>query len=156
MKSNDKNNWLIHCKDGFIFFICLIILTACNAPEEPAGKETYSFERMWPTLKQPWYFGFPEDIAIDQSGNVYVTDSFFNDRIQKFSADGSFITNWGIFGWDEGEFDSPNGIAVDTDGNVYIADEYNHRIQKFTSDGTFIVSWGSQGSGNGDFKPQIP
>ena len=41
---------------------------------------------MWPTLKQPWYFGRPSHIAVDSKGIVYVRDSD-SHRIQKFYMD---------------------------------------------------------------------
>ncbi|TAK32119.1 MAG: hypothetical protein EPO21_15960 [Chloroflexota bacterium] len=63
-----------------------------------------------------------------------------------------FLTKWGSWGSDSGQFKSPRGIAVDTAGNVYVADYYNHRVQKFSSTGSFLTAWGSEGSGNGQFK----
>ena len=83
----------------------------------------------------------PFDIAIDGSGNILVADSA-NDRIRKYSPDGTFITGWGGIGSGPGEFISPRGITTDPAGNVYVADTFNSRIQKFTSTGTFIASWG--------------
>lgn len=87
---------------------------------------------------------------MDPSGNVYVTDTD-NNRIQKFSSSGTFITKWGSYGTGDGQFDTPSGVAVDASGNVYITDYYNNRIQKFSSGGTFITKWGSKGTGDGQF-----
>jgi len=42
-------------------------------------------------------FNTPFGVAIDSSGNVYVTDSG-NNRIQKFKNSGTFIRTWGTFG----------------------------------------------------------
>ena len=42
-------------------------------------------------------------IAIDGRGDVYVVDSG-NNRIQKFSSDGAFITKWGSHGSGNGQF----------------------------------------------------
>jgi DNA-binding beta-propeller fold protein YncE len=101
-------------------------------------------------------FKFPNGIAIDSSGNVYVADTG-NQRIQKFGPGGNFIRAWGSFGTGNGQFDSPWGIAVDSSSNVYVTDNadfsrpVNHRIQKFRSDGSFIRAWGSFGTGNGQF-----
>ena len=77
-------------------------------------------------------FGKPSGIAVDSSGNVYVSD-YANNRIQKFSWDGTFITKWGTAGSGDGEFGGFVGIAVDSSGNVYVPDLGNHRIQKFSS-----------------------
>jgi DNA-binding beta-propeller fold protein YncE len=126
--------------------LCFLPLFSFNG----MAAEEYRFERMWPVLEQPWYFSFPSDIAIDSNGNVYVADSE-NDRIQKFSSSGTFITKWGSEGSGDGEFNNPDGIAIDAQGNVYVADSENDRIQKFSSSGTFITKWGSEGSGDGEF-----
>jgi DNA-binding beta-propeller fold protein YncE len=62
-----------------------------------------------------------------------------NNRIQKFTKDGSFTTNWGSKGTGNGEFNGIGGISLDRSDNVYVADMENNRIQKFTKDGAFIA-----------------
>jgi sugar lactone lactonase YvrE len=143
-----EGNWkirLIRWKTALILFISFTILPALASSEE-----IYKFERMWPTLQQRWYFSKPSDIAIDSSGYVYVVE-WWNHRVQKFTADGQFLTGWGIEGAGDGEFDYPYGIAVDASGFVYVADGLNYRIQKFTADGQFVTKWGSKGGGDGEF-----
>ncbi|MFC2019925.1 hypothetical protein ACFLU4_08310 [Chloroflexota bacterium] len=93
-------------------------------------------------------FDNPKGVAVDASGNVYVTDSG-NHRIQKFDSSGNFITKWGSQGSGDGQFDWPKGVAVDASGNVYVVE--SGRIQKFDGDGNFITKWGSYGSGDGEF-----
>ncbi|MBI2953768.1 MAG: DUF11 domain-containing protein [Chloroflexi bacterium] len=83
-------------------------------------------------------------------GNIYVADTF-NDRIQKFDANGNFITAWGVSGRGDAEFSYPEGVAVDGNGNVYVLDGANGRIQKFDADGSFIAKWNSSGSDDGQF-----
>ena len=96
-------------------------------------------------------FKRPEDIAVDSNGKVYVVDSL-NNRIQKFDANGNFITKWGSGqGSGDGQFSSPFGIAIDSSNNVYV-DDQTGRVQKFTSNGNFITKWGSQGFGDGRFR----
>jgi len=82
-------------------------------------------------------FNMPRSAAVDSDGNVYVADTS-NNRIQKFSSSGSFITKWGSYGSGDGQFRSPWGVCVDSDNNVYVADTSNHRIQKFDSNGGFF------------------
>ncbi|MBF0459720.1 MAG: hypothetical protein HQK99_17675, partial [Nitrospirae bacterium] len=97
---------------------------------------------------------YPDGIAIDSNGYVYVFDSG-NYRVQKFTSDGTFVTKWGSAGTGDGQFTSnlgnAPGIAVDSSGFVYVVDSGNYRVQKFTSDGTFVTKWGSSGSGDGQF-----
>ncbi len=95
-------------------------------------------------------FVSPSKVAIDSVGNVYVTD-YGNNRIQKFTSDGTYLTQWGELGTGNGQFNGPRGIATDSDNNVYVVEESNNRIQKFTSDGTYLTQWGSAGTGNSQF-----
>jgi hypothetical protein len=55
-----------------------------------------------------------------------------NNRIQKFTPTGAFITKWGSYGPGSGQFDGPRGLAFGPDGNIYVADTGNQRIQVFT------------------------
>lgn len=94
---------------------------------------------------------FPQGVATDPAGNVYVVDGYPRYRILKFDGKGRLLRKWGSSGSAKGEFSDPRGIATDSEGNVYVADRGNSRIQKFTSNGAFITEWGSKGTGNGQF-----
>ena len=104
----------------------------------------------------PGQFNIPRGVAVDSSGNVYVADAG-NNRVEKFTSAGTFITAWGSFGSGNGNFSTSRGVAVDSSGNVYVADASNNRVQKFTSNGTYISQLGcasgacSSGTGNGQF-----
>jgi hypothetical protein len=87
---------------------------------------------------------------LDSANNVYIVDTG-NNRIQKFDSEGNFITKWGGFGYDPGQFNNPRGIAIDDDDNVYVLDNGNSRVQKFDNNGKFMMEWGSQGSSAGQF-----
>ena len=96
-------------------------------------------------------FDHPAGVAVDQGGNVIVTD--WNHRIWKVASDGtvSDIAGSGDLGFADGQvasFGFPGGVAVDPDGNVIVADSDNHRIRKVTPDG--LVST-MAGSGVADF-----
>ena len=113
----------------------------CIDPDGPAGPLTLGDGQLY----------FPTGIYIDKSRYVYVADTY-NDRIQKFDNNGTFITKWGYSGTENGNFSLPADIAVDPSGKyVYVADTYNDRIQKFDNNGTFITKWGYSGTENGNF-----
>ncbi len=92
----------------------------------------------------------PAGVATDTAGNVYIVDQGL-DRVQKFTATGTYLAQWGTTGSGNGQFDGPRGIAVDATGNVYVADTGNDRIQQFDTTGTYLTQWGTTGSGNGQF-----
>jgi 4-hydroxy-3-methylbut-2-enyl diphosphate reductase IspH len=100
-------------------------------------------------LSSPGKFSFPQNIAIDELGNVYVTD-LGNSRVQKFNNDGTFLTAWGSSGTGHGQFHSTAGIAV-FNGTVYVVDNQLNRVQQFDLDGNFISTWGEQGDSQGQF-----
>ena len=53
----------------------------------------------------------PQNLAVDDEQNIYVTDSG-NARVQKFTSDGKFLLSWGTNGKDGGQFLFPSGIAT--------------------------------------------
>ncbi len=81
----------------------------------------------------------PAGIAIDESGVIYIGDSF-NNRVRKISSSGIIRTVAGNgkknFSGDGGAatsatLNTPKGVAVDPSGDaVYVADYYNNRIRK--------------------------
>jgi len=110
-----------------------------NSETAPAG-----------TFNEPW------GVAVAPDGSVYVADTW-NNRIQKFSADGEFITMWGHSGLAEDmtSFYGPRGIAVDAAGRVYITDTGNKRVVVFEPDGTPITQFGSVGIDPGNFDEPV-
>ena len=96
----------------------------------------------------------PRGIAVDTSGNVYVSDAF-NHRIRKIATDGTITTVAGIgtsgFSGDGGaatsaQLNFPYGLAIDSAGNLYVADTSNSRIRKI-SGGTITTLAGTGSSG---------
>jgi len=78
-----------------------------------------------------------EHIAVDKYDNVYVTDPQSDPgcsqqpRVLKFDAQGNFITKWGSYGEEDGEFVDPEHLAIDSEGRVYVSDRKNDNIQVF-------------------------
>ncbi len=72
---------------------------------------------------------------MDAADDVYVAD-LANNRIQKFSSAGAFITKWGSLGAGDGAFSFPGGVAADTSGRILVTDTTNYRVQKFQETAT--------------------
>ncbi|RJP20449.1 MAG: TIGR03663 family protein [Candidatus Omnitrophota bacterium] len=93
------------------------------------------FARQW-AMTMGWKYEKPVDmlwiepyVAVDQQGNVYVSDSTTH-MIFRFDRLGKQVAKWGGFGTGPGNLNGPKGIAVDSKGFLYIADSMNHRVIK--------------------------
>ena len=83
-------------------------------------------------------FGFPSGVAVDISGNVYITDTY-SSKIRKVNSTGIITTiagtgEYGNSGDGEAatsaQLSWPYGVSVDISGNVYIADTFGNKIRK--------------------------
>ena len=87
--------------------------------------------------------GFDGDIAFAPDGRIYVAEAGADShRVQVFAPDRTWLSTWGDFGPDDGQFIAPESVAVDAQGNVYVKDNEQRRIQKFNPDGNFLLSIG--------------
>ncbi|MEP7362270.1 MAG: SMP-30/gluconolactonase/LRE family protein [Acidobacteriota bacterium] len=104
-------------------------------------------------------FGFPEFVAVDPAGNLYVSDSAAY-RVRKITPNGIITTvaGTGVFGYsgDGGPGTSaaitiPQGIACDSAGNVFFADWLSQRVRRITPGGRIdTVAGTGQSNFSGD------
>jgi DNA-binding beta-propeller fold protein YncE len=97
---------------------------------------------------QETQFTWPNSLAVDQEGNVYVSDEWLQ-HIAVFDPDGRFQHKWGTVGDGDGQWNRPAGLAFDSSGNLLVVDSLNHRIQRYTRAGRFLDQWGGPGSDEG-------
>lgn len=96
----------------------------------------------------PETLGYPEGIAVDSQGQVYVADQH---RVVIYAKDGTWLRTFDVE-LPLGDYGSNSmALAVDGDGRIYVTDSWNHRVQVFTNDGAILATWGSQGSEDGQF-----
>jgi hypothetical protein len=84
-------------------------------------------------------FGYSYGIAVDNAGNVYVTNSDY-DTVRKITPAGVVKTlagTPGLSGSADGtgsaaRFNSPYGLAATSPGTIYVADFFNMEIRKIT------------------------
>ncbi len=98
----------------------------------------------------------PSDVVVADNGDIFVADGHSvgrsdrgNNRIVRFSPDGTYMAEWGQTGYAPGEFRGVHAIAMDNDGRLFVADRSNNRIQIFDQAGTFIAQWTQFGRPSG-------
>ncbi len=100
----------------------------------------------------------PQGIAIDSSGNIYVSNAYpFSNgfNVVKFDSSGNYLSSFGSAGSGNGQFNVPEGLAFDSAGNSFVADAGNNRIQKFDPSGNYVSQFGTVGAGNGQFRAPL-
>jgi cyclophilin family peptidyl-prolyl cis-trans isomerase len=98
-------------------------------------------------------FNFPNGVAVDGSGNVYVAD-LSNNTIRKVTPGGVVSTLAGLAGsqgssdgtGSAARFYTPSSVAVDSSGNVYVTDQNNNTIRKVTPAGVVTTLAGLAGT----------
>ncbi len=102
----------------------------------------------------PDTFTKPSDVLVAPNGDIFVADGHDaggNNRIVKFSSDGTFITAWGSTGSEAGQFRDPHALAMDSQGRLFVGDRGNSRIQIFDQDGNHLETWTQFGRPSGLF-----
>ncbi len=142
------------------------IADALGFGEQPAGRghEVLKFSpqgELLMTLGQKGVAGTgedtftkPSDVLVAPNGDIFVADGHDaggNNRIVKFSADGTFIKAWGSTGSEDGEFRDPHALAMDSQGRLFVGDRANSRIQIFDQDGNHLSTWTQFGRPSGLF-----
>lgn len=108
------------------------------------------------------HFNGPTGVVVADNGDIWITDghggpqrgpnaeNMFgsrggNNRLVRFSKDGTFIKAWGGgIGSESHEplrFNDPHDITIDTEGRLYIADRGNQRVQVLDKEGNFLTQW---------------
>jgi len=105
-------------------------------------------------------FNYPRGICLDDTGNIYIGDSW-NHRIRKISTAG-IVSSWAGGGTTIGvqsvgdwvdasdtaaRFYTPCEVSIDADNNIFVADAYNHRIRMIAPDRMVSTVAGSGGFG---------
>lgn len=107
----------------------------------PEGKELMRLGKAGVAGEDADLFNGPCDVVVAGNGDIFVVDGHGNNRIVKFSKDGTFIKAWGKHGTESGDFNGPHCIALDSKGRLFVGDRSNQRIQIFDQEGTFLDEW---------------
>jgi DNA-binding beta-propeller fold protein YncE len=98
---------------------------------------------------------FPNSLAVDKNGNVYVADSN-NGRLLVFGPDGRVVAQVGR-GAGEGNLGLPRGVAVDNQDRVFVGDATGQGVFVFRTLAAdqhrldYLGFFGGEGIGDGQF-----
>jgi len=119
---------------------------------DPDGNVLMTLGKAGVSGSAPGLFDQPTDVVVAANGDIFVTDSHRggkNNRVVKFTRDGTFIMEWGRKGSGPGEFSEPHTIAMDSQGRLFVGDRENNRIQIFDQDGHHLDEWRQFGRPSG-------
>jgi sugar lactone lactonase YvrE len=96
---------------------------------------------------------YPDGVAIDAAGNIYITEG--NTRIRKVNSSTGIITT--VAGNGTGGYSGDGGlataaklyalyVAVDASGNIYISSDYGYRVRKVNSSTGIITTVAGNGT----------
>lgn len=91
-------------------------------------------------------------IAVDNSGNIYVSDTV-NNRVVAFgrnTPDGITVAGGNGGGNLPNQLNKPAGLFIDGFGNLFVTDQYNNRILRFapgSSNGFLVAGGNGRGAG---------
>ncbi|MBI5310803.1 MAG: hypothetical protein HZB14_07245 [Actinobacteria bacterium] len=154
----NKPNGISVASDGAVY-----VVDRLNYRVQYFAPTTHAFAGKWGcNCSGDGNFVAPLGIFVDKSASpneVYVSNDYFDHRIQRFSLTGTFLGKWGpeatlTPGSALGDLSSPSGIYVDSAHNAYVVDPGNYRIQRFSnanSTPTGVEAWGTRGDGTGQF-----
>jgi DNA-binding beta-propeller fold protein YncE len=121
---------------------------------DPSGRVVMRLGRAGVSGSGPDLFDQPTDVVVAPDGTVFVTDSHRNgknNRVVKFTKDGTYIKEWGTKGSGRGQISEPHTIAIDSRGRLFVGDRENNRIQIFDQDGKYLDEWRQFGRPSGIF-----
>ena len=103
----------------------------------------------------PEHLTFPNGVAVDKRGNVFLSDSN-NGRLLVFGPAGSVLASLGR-GVGQGALGLPRGVALDDSGRLFVVDTTDHMVRVFrvgagTSAPGFLGSFGGAGQLEGTFR----
>jgi hypothetical protein len=82
--------------------------------------------------------GRVQDIAVDETGQIYLLDSRYNE-VRVYSRDGAFVQAFGGPGQGPGEFQAPRALAIASEDLILVAEQF-HSIKVFEKQkDTFVL-----------------
>src|SRR5580704_937198 len=110
--------------------VCVLLLLGGSTPARAQSTNVKFFAAQ--SVVPSGYLSYPYRVAVDASGDVYISNTQGNEILKETLANGiyteSTVVSTGLA--------TPYGVAVDGSGNVYVADNGHNRVVKETPSGS--------------------
>jgi sugar lactone lactonase YvrE len=100
-------------------------------------------------------FMSPQGLAFGPDGHLYVCD-MLNARIQIFSAEGTYVGQFGERGDQASQFENPKDLAFDSEGNLHIIDGRRSSLYTYTPEGRLLLVTGMGRASSSPFGFSVP
>lgn len=98
---------------------------------------------------KPGEFSYPNGIAVDKAGNIYVADSD-NARVQIFNKKGKLVRTFS--GTGGSALTHPLAIDVSRNNEIHVVEGFGHDVQVYDYNGGSLYNFGRFGIGDGQFE----
>jgi DNA-binding beta-propeller fold protein YncE len=115
---------------------------------------TTTFNRYFGTPAPLGGVNSPRGLVVDGSGRLVVVE-WWNNRLQRFNADGTNPLAWGKRGTTAvpGSINFAWDVALQpSTGRLFVANRESDEIEVFDGNGAFVTRWGKVGTADGFFK----
>lgn len=136
-------------------FVCLILQTMPVLGQHNESPPVEYLGTWGERGKAPGAFRDPQAISVGSAGFIYIADTG-NQRIQKWTSGGVYVSQIGGFGWGKEQFDRPVDISARNGLDVFVADHYNNRIERYDKDLHFLASFVSSEQWSEDLRFGFP
>src|SRR5580692_5273605 len=113
--------------------VCVLLLLGGSTPARAQSTNVKFFAAQ--SAVPSGSLSYPYRVAVDASGNVYISNTQGNEILKETLANGvyteSVVVSTGLA--------TPYGVAVDGSGNVYLADNGHNRVVKETPSGSSYI-----------------
>gem|GEM_PF-1970705 len=121
---------------------------------ERYGSDGRLISRIALPVNETWEASFPNDVAVNRSGYVYVTDAMggpgMKGAVFVFSPEGVLVDYWQP--WEQNDAEWIYGIGIGPDDHVFVTDYVASAVREFTAEGEPVAVYGGEtGTGPGQF-----
>ncbi|MFH1216983.1 MAG: NHL repeat-containing protein [Pseudomonadota bacterium] len=106
----------------------VFLLDSINATVYGQNEQGDGFSPLSKNMKE--YMNFPTGIALDRSGQIFLTDQFGSGLVL-IGRDGAFLGRKISMGWIDSLLFYPSQICINSTDEIFIADRSNSRVQVF-------------------------